>query len=262
MIVALTQYFTAIFLLGDGSNTLEILMDEGLFLLVFATVLITSAGYLINDYYDVKIDYINRPDRVMVGKALKRRWVIILHTVLNVLGVAIGFWLSIEIGVINFIAAFMLWLYSNQLKRMPLIGNLTIALLTGASLFLVGQYFQERGYLILCYAVFAAFITLIREIIKDMEDLKGDLRFGCKTLPIVFGIAKTKWIIYAVSIIFMITVFFLIRTVDTILPIGLSLVLILLIFAVSKADRIKDYNRLSTFCKFIMLAGILSMVWI
>ncbi|KYG76385.1 prenyltransferase [Roseivirga ehrenbergii] len=261
IIVGLTQYFTAIFLLHKGLSW-HLLNDEKFFLLVLSTVIITSAGYLINDYYDVKIDYVNRPERVIVGRTLKRRWIIIAHTIFNFLGIGIGFYISPTIGVINFIAAFLLWLYSNQLKRLPFIGNFTIAILTGTSLFLVGQYFQEREYLVLCYAIFAGFITLIREIIKDMEDLKGDEKFGCKTLPIVLGIAKTKQIIYGIILIFCTVVFLLMSSINIVFPITLSVIMIFLIFELLKADKIKDYGNLSTFCKVIMLMGVISMVWI
>ena len=261
LIVGLTQYFTAIFLLNKGLAW-SFISDTNFFLLVSSTVLITSAGYLINDYYDVKIDYVNRPDRVAVGRTFKRRWTIIAHTILNFAGIGIGFYISTTIGLINFLAAFLLWLYSNQLKRLPFVGNFTIAILTGTTLFLVGQYFHEREYLVLCYAIFAGFITLVREIIKDMEDLKGDEKFGCKTLPIVFGIAKTKKFLYALLVVFSASVFLLMTSINIILPIVLSVVLILLIFELSKADKVKDYNRLSTFCKIIMLMGVMSMVWI
>lgn len=261
VIVGLTQYFTAIFLLRKGLSW-QLFSDEKFFLLVLSTVIITSAGYLINDYYDVKIDYVNRPDRVIVGKTLKRRWIIIAHTALNFLGIGIGFYISPAIGIINFIAAFLLWFYSNQLKRLPLIGNFTIAVLTGTTLFLVGQYFHEREYLVLCYAIFAGFITLIREIIKDMEDLKGDEKFGCKTLPIVFGIAKTKRIIYGIILVFCMVVFLLMGSINIVLPITLSVIMIFLIFELLKADKVRDYRKLSTFCKVVMLMGIVSMVWI
>ncbi|PIQ47964.1 MAG: prenyltransferase [Cytophagales bacterium CG12_big_fil_rev_8_21_14_0_65_40_12] len=261
LIVGLTQYFTAIFLLRNGDGS-AVFLDVNFLLLVSSTVIITSAGYLINDYYDIKIDFVNRPDRVIVGKTLKRRWIIISHTFLNILGIAIGFWLSTTIGLINFSAAFLLWLYSNQLKRLPLIGNLAIALLTGTTLFLVGQYFQERVYLVFCYAVFGAFITLIREIIKDMEDMKGDEKFGCRTLPIVIGTLRTKKVISLIAVFFGLTVFLLMSHINLILPITLSIVLIFLIFALLQADTKKGYHQLSTFCKWIMLAGIVSMIWI
>ena len=262
LIVALPQYITAIFLVGTRGNWLEIFTDKGFFLLVSSTVIITSAGYLINDYYDIKIDYVNRPERVRVGKTLRRRWVIAGHTVLNFLGIAIGFYVSPVIGIINFTAAFLLWLYSNQLKRLPFIGNLVIAGLTGTTLFVVGEYFNEREYLILTYAVFAGFITLIREIIKDMEDMKGDERFGCKTLPIIWGIANTKKFIYLLILLFGITVLLMIGSISVVLPIALAVTLILLIFGLAKADTIREYHRLSSFCKVIMLLGVISMIWI
>lgn len=260
--VALTQYLTAIFLISNGNNWLEILTNKGFFLLVSSTVIITSAGYLINDYYDIKIDYVNRPDRVQVGKTLKRRWVIVSHTALNLLGIAIGFYISPVIGIINFFAAFFLWLYSNQLKRLPFIGNFVIASLTGTTLFLVGEFFGQREYLILTYAIFAGFITLVREIIKDMEDLKGDERFGCKTLPIIWGIANTKKFIYLIILLFGITVWLMISSISVVLPFALIITLILLIFGLAKADTVREYHRLSTYCKLIMLLGVISMIWI
>lgn len=260
--VALTQYLTAIFLIGGAEDWYQILTDKGFFLLVSSTVMITGAGYLINDYYDVKIDLINKPQRVIVGKDLKRRWVIAGHTALNLGAVAMGFSLSITIGLINFGASFLLWLYSNQLKRLPFVGNLSIALLTGTTLILVSEYFGDKKYLILCYAVFAAFITLIREIIKDMEDMKGDERFGCKTIPIVFGIVKTKWIIYTIAALFLTTVFLMISHISMILPITLSVALFFLIFGLAKADTVKAFSRLSTLSKIIMLLGVISMIWI
>lgn len=262
VMVGLTQYVTAIFLLGGGNSWQEILRDKGFLLMVSATVIITSAGYLINDYYDIKIDYVNKPQRVQVGRLLKRRWVIAGHTALNLLGIAIGFYISPVIGIINFFAAFFLWLYSNLLKRLPFVGNLVIALLTGTTLFLVGEYFGEKEYLIFTYAVFAAFITLIREIIKDMEDLKGDERFGCKTLPIIWGIANTKKFIYLIILIFGITVILMIGSISLVLPITLTITLIFLIFALAKADTVREFHRLSTFCKVIMLLGVISMIWI
>jgi 4-hydroxybenzoate polyprenyltransferase len=137
-----------------------------------------------------------------------------------------------------------------------------VAILTGTTLYLVGQYFQERVYLVLCYAIFAAFITLIREIIKDMEDIKGDEKFGCRTLPIVIGTLKTKKVISYLAILFGLSVFLLMSHINLILPITLSVVLIFLIFAISKADTKKAYHQLSTICKLIMLAGVVSMIWI
>lgn len=261
-LVALTQYLTAIFLVGTKESWVQVLTDKGFFLLVSATVMITAAGYLINDYYDVKIDFVNKPKRVVVGKKLKRRWVLVGHSALNFGAIGLGTFLDWNIGAVMFGAAFLLWLYSNQLKRMPLLGNLAVAALTGVTLVLVAEYFQERAYIIACYAVFAAFITLIREIIKDVEDRKGDERFGCRTIPIVFGVAKTKIIIYVIMVIFICTVFLLLRNISLVLPIVLLLTLLALAYGIAKADTVKAFHNLSTYCKVIMLLGVLSMIWI
>ena len=261
-LVALTQYLTALFLLSHRGEWSDILTDVKFFLMVSATVMITSAGYLINDYYDIKIDFVNKPDRVVVGKELRRRWVIFGHTVLNLSSIAIGFYISMEIGMIMFGAAFMLWLYSNQLKRLPFIGNFVVAILTGTTLILVAEYFHQRAYIIACYAIFSAFITLVREIIKDTEDMKGDARFGCKTIPIVLGVAKTKRIIYTIMVAFEITVIILLWNLSVILPIILGITLLLLGLGVQKADTVKQFHNLSTYCKIIMILGVLSMIWI
>ncbi|MBO6494977.1 MAG: geranylgeranylglycerol-phosphate geranylgeranyltransferase [Roseivirga sp.] len=260
--VGLTQYVTALFLLSTNGDWSEILNDVNFFLMVSATVMITSAGYLINDYYDIKIDFVNKPDRVVVGKELRRRWVILGHTALNITAIAIGFYISIPIGIIMFGAAFMLWLYSNQLKRLAFIGNFVVAILTGTTLILVAEYFHERAYIIACYAIFAAYITLVREIIKDTEDMKGDARFGCKTIPIVMGVAKTKWVIYAILVAFEITVVILLWNMSVLLPVILGITLLLLGFGVQRADTVKQFHNLSTYCKIIMLLGVLSMIWI
>lgn len=260
--VALTQYLTAIFLVGTRDSWFQVLTDKGFFLLVSATVMITAAGYLINDYYDVKIDFVNKPDRVVVGKKLKRRWVLAGHSALNFGAIGIGLFLSWTIAATMFGASFLLWLYSNQLKRLPLVGNLAVALLTGMTLVLVAEYFKERTYIIACYAVFAAFITLIREIIKDVEDRKGDEKFGCRTIPIVYGVAKTKIFLFVIMGIFITTVFILIHNISLVLPSVLLLTLIALGYGIAKADTVKAFHNLSTYCKVIMLLGVLSMIWI
>jgi len=260
--VALTQYLTAIFLVGTRDSWCQVLTDKGFFLMVSGTVMITAAGYLINDYYDVKIDFVNKPDRVVVGKKLKRRWVLAGHTILNFGAIGIGTYLSWPIGLTMFGAAFLLWLYSNQLKRLPLVGNVSIAILTGMTLVLVAEYFQERTFIIACYAVFAAFITLIREIIKDVEDRKGDERYGCRTIPIIYGVAKTKIFLYAIMVVFMITVFILLHNISLVLPVVLLFTLGGLAFGIAKADTVKAFSNLSSITKVIMLLGVISMMFI
>lgn len=261
LILALAQYFTAIMLI-DRANV----FDLRFFLLVASTGFIAAAGYIINDYYDIKIDLINKPQRVVIGKGITRRYAILYHTLLSFAGIAIGTYLNWKIGLLNFSAAFLLWWYSNSLKRQPLIGNIVVSLLTALAIVIVDSLYKTGNTLIFIYATFAFFITLIREIIKDMEDLKGDDTFGCKTLPIIWGMRKTKYFIYGVLLIFSATVVLLdVFYVD--LPeyyflLCLFIPLIILLITLIRADTKRDYARLSNFCKIILLLGIFSMAFL
>ena len=261
LIIGLAQYCTAVFLFSPDT-----VFDTRLFLLTVSTVLIAAGGYVINDYYDVKIDLINKPERVVVGKSITRRYALLIHTLLSLTGVGIGFLLSWKIGLVNAGCAFLLWLYSNALKRLSFIGNFTVALLTGLSIFIVNVLYPPWSVLTCIYALFAFFITLVREIIKDLEDLKGDDTFGCRTLPIVYGIRKTKMVNYFLLILFSMVVISLNQLV-TPLPMEFfawSLFLPMAAFSgwLVRADTRRDFYQLSQFCKVIMLAGILSMAFL
>lgn len=260
IIIALTQYFTAGFLIG-----MHTLNDVELLLLTISTVSIAAGGYIINDYYDVKIDYINKPDRVVIGKSITRRYAILFHVLLSALGVALGTYLAWRIGAVNAASVFLLWLYSNNLKRLPFIGNVTVAFLTGLAVMVVDLFYRTNNSLVIIYALFAFFITLVREVIKDMEDLKGDNSFGCKTLPIIWGIRKTKFLLYVILVTFAGTVVAL-NQLYRALPFKYHLIflfvpLLWLLYRLIRADMKKDFTRLSIFCKVIMMLGILSMAF-
>jgi 4-hydroxybenzoate polyprenyltransferase len=261
IILAVSQYFTATMLISSSS-----IFDWRLFLLVGSTCLIAAAGYVINDYYDIKIDLVNKPERVVIGHGITRRYAILLHTLLSLLGIAIGVFLDWRIGVINLASTFLLWWYSNDLKRQPFIGNLVVAVLTGMSIIIVDGLYGTGNLLVVIYGSFAFFMTLIREIIKDMEDLKGDHSFGCKTLPIIWGFRKTKFLIYAIILIFSLTVIllniFFVRLPLYYFILFLFTPLLWLLYRLIRADTKKDFRWLSTFCKMIMLLGVFSMAFV
>ena len=173
--------------------------------------------------------------------------------------------MNLQIFLANVLAVFFLWLYSNRLKRMPLLGNITVALLTSASLMILTFLFNDNARLVIVYSFFAFFVNLIREIIKDMEDMRGDKAFGCRTLPIVIGIRKSKLFIYALMIIFVILLSWLvIEQNNSFLKVYFVILVIpgsFFIYKLMKADTVKDYNQLSLYSKLIMLSGIVSMVF-
>ncbi len=236
LIMAFTQYMVRYCVLIPNLNLkaydadyslLTVQMTEfNFFLLILSTMFIGAAGYIINDYFDVSIDRINRPDSNVVGKSVKRRIAMISHIIFNFIGVSLGIYLSwkynfLRLGSMIFISApLLLWFYSTNLKRRFLIGNLVIALLSGivplvVILFEIPNIYKAFPMLVssgkldlsdvlivvLAISLFAFIITLLREIIKDVEDYEGDNEYGCKTMPISIGIAKTKWLMVGICVL-------------------------------------------------------------
>jgi len=265
LLIVLTQALVQASLLTAGVNWRHVL-EPGFWVLTLSTVCIAAAGYIINDYYDIKIDAINKPERVVVGKAIRRRPAMFIHMVLSFIGVAAGLWLSLRVGLINLGAVLLLWGYSDRFKKMTLVGNLVIAMLSASMLLIVAVYADRLNKITISYAIFAFLISLIREIIKDVEDVKGDETFDCRTLPIVVGLRQTKYVLYPIIALFQ--GFLLVVILHPVTPLlfdGYMALLVLvpsiwLIIKLVRADRKRDFTYLSNVCKLIMLAGIVSML--
>jgi 4-hydroxybenzoate polyprenyltransferase len=266
LIIAFCQLLVQVCLLQPNTPVLEILREERFYLLLLATFCVTAAGYIINDYYDIKIDAINKPRRMVVGKRINRRQAMLAHLALSGIGIIVGCVLYWPVGLINLGATLLLWGYSAWLKKYMLVGNITVALLSAAMLLVLAVNFRGDNKAIWAYALFSFLISLIREIIKDMEDVKGDEAFDCRTLPIVIGIRGAKWVLYVLALAFFATVILAIlyRAHDMFFGIYMLLLILLpgivLVYFISKADRKRDFTRLSRWCKGIMLFGILSML--
>jgi len=267
-IIVFTQYFTRYFLIRDKplsfSHLLNILLEKNLFLIVLATVLVAASGYIINDYYDIKIDLVNKPERVVIGRYIKRRWALLIHQIFNASGILLGLLVDRKTAFVNLCAVFCLWLYANKLKRLAFWGNLMVAILTGFSLLVLAVYYPGHQREVWVYATFSFFITLIREIIKDMEDVKGDERHGCRTLPIIWGIARTKNLVYGLIAIFISILFILASQLPNE---RIAYIFLLMMFPVGfltyklvYADKPNDFAFLSNACKIIMLIGVLTMI--
>lgn len=267
-IIVFTQYFTRFFLIGGKDLSfdylVEIITEKKLFYLSLSTVLIAASGYIINDYYDVKIDLVNKPQRVVIGRYIKRRWALVIHQIFNGLGILLGLLISKKVALVNLSAVFCLWLYANQLKRLAFWGNLIVAILTGFSLLVLAVYYPGHQSEVWIYAIFSFFITLIREIIKDMEDVKGDEKHGCRTLPIIWGIARTKLLVYGLIASFITTLFILATQLpdDSVAYVFLLMMLPVgfVTYKLVYADKPQDFAFLSDACKMIMLLGVLTMV--
>jgi 4-hydroxybenzoate polyprenyltransferase len=239
-------------------------------LLSLSTILIAASGYIINDYYDQEIDAINKPQKVIIGKKITVKTALICYFVFNGVAVFVGFWLSFLIGIIELTTILSLFLYAYKFKKLAFIGNFLVAILSALSLVLVGIYFHYWNETLTQFVIFAFFISLIREIIKDIEDVEGDKKMNCKTLLIVLGERKTKNILTFIIILFVLAMFFVLfiaKQTQTWAFWHFALLVIVgqtffLLYRIHIAKTKKDYSFLSSFCKIIMLCGILLIPFI
>lgn len=238
-----------------------------LFMLMLATAFIGAAGYIINDYFDVKIDAVNKPHRLIIDRHIKRRWAMVFHHTFNVLAVAIGVYISWFMAGLFILIIFLLWQYSASLKCKLVVGNVVVSLMLAATIVvvMVMEPAIHRGWAYF-YAGFAFFTSWMREIIKDVEDMKGDSEHRCETVPVRLGVVPTKNILEAALIVItgIVLAFVLSFAWDGYLLLAFCFLLLDAAFAyaawlVSKADKKIDFRKLSTVMKYIMLFGILTM---
>ncbi|HAN18707.1 MAG TPA: prenyltransferase [Bacteroidales bacterium] len=290
LIIVLTQYLMRWCVIRPILSVydFELRFSEiNFFFLVFSTVLITAAGYVINDYFDTKTDLLNRPEKVLIDKSIHRRTAILIHVVLNTLGIGLGAYISFYIGIpiLSLVFVFItgiLWFYSTTYKRQFLIGNIIVAILTAlvplmVILFEIPLLNKTYGSLMIemrldfnliviwvsAFAFYAFLLTLIREIIKDVEDFEGDNAYGRQTLPIALGVLNTKIILVSLILLVLFSlVFAYIRFLtDNItliyFVVFLLFPLLVLFYKIIIADNKKDYHFASSLSKIIMLAGIM-----
>jgi len=257
----------------------------GFSLLVVATLCIAAAGNIINDIYDVEIDKINKPEKVLIGKTITEKSANNLFIILNVIGVAIGFYLANIIGRPGFSALFiafsaLLYLYASYLKGMLLVGNLLISALVAMSIIVVAlfdllpavtpenQATQSTIFsIVLDYALFAFSINFLREIVKDLQDINGDKKGGLNTLAIALGRKRTTTITFILGALLVMGVVFymyeyLYKQQVLLLYFLFAIVAPLLFFCIKawSAETKKEYGFLSTLLKIVMFTGICSLL--
>lgn len=284
MLITLAQVLIK-YALFDAFDVDVTLNGFGFFLLVAATVCIAAAGNIINDIYDIDTDTINKPEKVIVTKHISEQAAYNWFIALSVVGVGLGFYVSNLIGKSGFAAIFvivsaLLYVYANYLKRTFLIGNIVISALVALSIIIIGlfellpainntnQQAQIMFFKILIdYAVFAFMINLIREMIKDIEDIDGDYNLDMKTMPIVIGRERAIKAAFVVSLIplFAVTYYVITYLYKQQIAVIYFLVCVigpLLYFSVKlfSANTKKELSRLSNILKLVMLFGILSLL--
>ena len=260
-------------------------------LLVVSSVFIAAAGYIINDYFDINIDRINKPDKMVVEKIISRRWAILWHWILTTFGLAISLYISFKTSWIIFIAnvlcTLLLWFYSTTFKKKLLSGNIIISLLTAWTVLVLYFatniiFYSVRGLLpdislalnrifkfAVLYGGFAFIISLIREVVKDIEDMEGDAKYNCKTMPIIWGVPTSKvfagvWLVVLIGAISVVQFYAFQLGWIYISFYSLLIVILPLIWVLRKlyvAQNNKQYHQLSQIIKLVMLSGILSLLF-
>ena len=291
--IALTQvlfYECIIRAILDPLHIAPALNRSNLVFIILASVLIAAAGYIINDYFDINIDQVNKPSKNVVDTVVSRRWAMLWHMILSGAGILSSLYVFLRTGfwfipIANLLCVFSLFVYSLSLKRKLLSGNVLISLLTAwviMILFLSELKFAgsnvpadvlEASHKIIrlgfLYSAFAFIISLIREAIKDMEDLEGDRKYGCRTMPIVWGINASKifvavWLVVLLGLVIISQVYVsqfswwwpnIYSTVFIIMP------LTYIFLRLFSASAPKQFHQLSSLTKLTMLTGIVSMIF-
>ena len=299
-IISLSQIFIKLFII-DFFIQKDQLLNENFVILLVVTILIAASGYIVNDIYDYNLDQINKPEKVVLGKFLKSRDAIIIYMLLNSLAIVLSIFLCIKIEQEIYILVFLLiiyclWLYSKKLKKYKIIGNILIAFFISLSilnvpLFSYKNIFNDDRFfvflIISIFSVLAFLINIKREIIKDIEDIEGDRMHKVKSLPIIFGIKKSRLVILIIGIILMfaissiITFQILVLKSDLFLDIGgnqfsnpqiwganyistIYMVIILIMFfyaelLILNAESKTNFTKVSKLLKVIMLLSLLSI---
>lgn len=292
--IALTQTLFYFFIqkpafLNNAKEIVPQLGDNDFYLLLISSVLIAAGGYIINDYFDMNIDNVNKPHKLVIGKLISRRWAMLLHMLLSVIGLFLTALVAIHINnvlllVLNFLSVVLLLFYSTTFKKKLLIGNVIISLLTAwvvGVLFIAELKFTDLNDLwqnnsviqrlykyTLIYAGFAFVVSLVREVIKDAEDIVGDKKYGCTTMPIVWGINVAKiyaatWLVVLMGLLIAIFFYTIINNwtwLVSLICLVLIVYLIFILVKIKKATMTKDFAYISNQIKLLMLVGILSIL--
>jgi len=277
-IIILAQYLSAIFILAPDIGALNILLDFNLFLLVFASSLTIASGYIINNFYDSRKDLINRPNKSILDRLVSQKTKLTVYFTLNFIVALTALFISWRAFLFFSSYIFVIWFYSHKIKKYPLIGNLMAAFMAVIPFFaiLLHYYnnlsFEEienyKGHfaVIFAHASFLLLLLLVREMIKDLENIKGDFANDYKTIPIKYGEILSKQIITGLTILTVFPVYVLIDIYDVgYMDIYFYACLIILIFFLLylwKSEKKEQYLLLHNVLKFLIVAGVFCIVLI
>ena len=265
-IIVLAQYLSAIFILAPEKRAMNVLLDFNLFLIVLASALTIASGYIINSFYDSKKDLINRPNKSILDRLVSQQTKLRVYFTLNFVVAFLAFLVSFRAFLFFSVYIFLIWFYSHKVKKFVIIGNLMATFMAVLPFFAILLYYKNFYEVILAHATFLFLLLLTREMIKDLENIKGDLANDYQTIPILYGETISKKIITFLTVLTVIPVYILIEKFD----IGYMdmyfysclIVLIFFLLYLWKSNTKEQFLLLHNVLKFLIVAGVFCIVLI
>ena len=266
LVIVIAQYLTSIYILAHEKSLREVVLDLNLFMLVLASASTIAAGYIINNFYDSEKDLINRPNKSMLDRLVSQNTKLSFYFVLNFLAVIMASSVSFNAVLFFSIYIFGIWFYSHKLKKLPFIGNLTSAILTITPFFAIFIYYRNFETVIFVHATFLFLIISMRELTKDLENIKGDLAQNYQTIPIVYGEKVSKVMLTVLAVLTLIPTMLLVQYFNVghmnyFFYLSALLLLVFILFLWKSKTKI-HYLILHNILKFIIVAGVFCIVLI
>ncbi|WP_299117680.1 geranylgeranylglycerol-phosphate geranylgeranyltransferase [uncultured Winogradskyella sp.] len=266
LIVVIAQYLASIYIFAPHFHLRDVLFDIYLLMLVLASSAVIASGYIINNFYDSEKDLINRPNKSMLDRLVSQNTKLSIYFTLNFLAIIFASYVSFRAVIFFALYIFAIWLYSHKLKKMPITGNLVSAILTVTPFFAIFIYYRNFELVVFVHALFLFMLISMRELTKDLENIKGDLALNYRTIPVVYGEKISKYLLTGALVITCITAMILVFyfEIGHMYYFFYTSVILLLIFLLLlwKSNRKAHYLWLHNILKFIIVAGVFSIVLI
>lgn len=266
LVLVLAQYLASIFIFSAEDDVTKVVFDFHLFFIVLASVCVIASGYIINNFYDSKVDRINRPVKAGIDNYVKQETKLTLYFTLNFIGFIFGFLVSWKAALFFAVYIFGIWFYSHKLKKMPLMGLISATILTILPFFAIFVYYKNFSKIIFVHAIFLFLVIMVRELIKDLENIKGAIANNYQTFTVAYGERKTKQLSIALLCltIFPVVILFSYPELSYMKYYfyGALITLIYVGFYLWKSNKRNQYRFLHNILKMLLLIGVFCLVFI
>jgi len=266
LIIVIAQYLASIYIMAPDRPLSQVLFDINLLMLVLASAAVIASGYIINNFYDSEKDLINRPEKSKLDRLVSQNTKLSIYFILNFAAVVMASYVSFRAVLFFSVYIFAIWFYSHKLKKLPFIGNLTSAILTILPFFAIFMYYKNFSSVIFVHAIFLFLIISMRELSKDLENLKGDLVIGYKTIPVVYGERISKILLSVLVVLTLVPIYLLLTYYEIghmyLYFYASTILLINFLVLLWKSSKKSQYLILHNILKLIIVAGVFSILLI